>query len=179
MATLTIDIKGLNETLKMFTEFPAKAEKTIDNEFKSFGINVVSDAKILAPTNLGQLKNAISSYSSRLQVTIAVNVDYAAYLEFGTKAFAAAYVGTLPATWQEFAIQFKGKSGGNFAQLIKAIMQWVKDKGIATGKDVQNAAYLISRSIIQKGIRPHPYLIPAFEKNKIELINNIKNALNA
>ncbi len=173
---LTIDIKNLDKVLAEVKAYPQDVEKIINNEFQAFGQLVVNDAKRMAPVNEGRLRQSIASLQTKLQVSITVNVDYAAYLEFGTKSFAAAHVATLPPDWQAFAAQFKGSGGGSFQELVMKIQRWVKLKGIAGG---DSAAYLIARSIVRKGIRPHPYLFPAFEKNKIELIRNLKQQLNA
>jgi len=179
MGAITFDIKGLDATLAEIKAYPQDIERIINNEFKAFGVQVVNDARVNAPVNEGLLRESISSQVTPLQVSISVNVDYAAYLEFGTKSFAAAYVATLPQDWQTFAAQYKGSSGGTFQELVMRIKKWVQLKGLASGKDIDSAAYLIARKIVRDGIRPHPYLYPAFEKNKIELIKNLKAQLNA
>jgi hypothetical protein len=58
-------------------------------------------------------------------------------------------------------------------------MKWVELKGIAAGKEVENVAYLIARKILIHGIPAQPFLFPAYEKNVIELIDNLKAQLNA
>jgi hypothetical protein len=40
-------------------------------------------------------------------------------------------------------------------------------------------AYVIARSILQKGLRPQPFLIPAYEQEKPKLIKRLKELLNA
>ncbi len=179
MDALRIDFKGLDATLAMLKGVPAQAEKDINLEFKEFGKQTVNDAVLLAPVNEGFLKRAIRFDAVPLAVTISVNVDYAAYIEFGTKSFAAAHVATLPADWQAFAAQYRGKGDGNFKDFVMILTTWVRLKGFATGKDINQAAYAIALSILRKGIRPHPYLFPAYEKNKLELIRNLKSILNA
>ena len=176
---LSLEIKNLDKVLSEIKSYPADIEKIINNEFKVFGQGTVNDAKRLAPVNEGRLRESIATFPENLKVTISVNVDYAAYLEFGTKSFAASYVATLPPDWQSFAAEFKGGSPGSFKELVMRIKEWVRLKGFASGKDIDQAAYLIAVKIVRNGIRPHPYLYPSFMKNKIELIRNLKAQLNA
>jgi hypothetical protein len=56
---------------------------------------------------------------------------------------------------------------------------WVKRKGIGNGKNDKGVAYVIARSILQKGLRPQPFLIPAYEQEKPKLIQRLKKLLNA
>lgn len=196
MSGLKLDIKNLDKALADLNTYASDAVKIINNEFFDFAQSTVNDAKSNAPVDEGRLRQSIYFNKENLKVTIQVNVDYAAYLEFGTKSFAATYVSTLPATWQEFAAQFKGPGGSksSFITFVFTILEWVQRKGFAATYSVKSqkrsnakasisneysAAYAIALSIIKKGIRPHPYLIPAFEKNKIILINNLKRQLNA
>jgi len=54
------------------------------------------------------------------------------------------------------------------------ITKWVHLKGIP-----EKVAYPIALKIIRNGVKAQPYLFPAFEKNKIELIRALKQQLNA
>jgi len=145
MAAFNLNIKNFDKVFQEVKNYPENFNKIINNEFKAFGLLTVADAKRLCPTgDSGRLKNSIISSTSDLKVSINVNADYAVYVEFGIKEYAARYVPTLPLEIQEYAIQFKtsppGAKGGFMAQ---------------------------------------PFLFPAFEKNKIELIKNLKAQLNA
>lgn len=127
---------------------------------------------------------------SQMKVTIAVAANYAPFLEFGTRGFAAAYVATLPANWQAYAATFRGKTGGSMEDFIMRLVEWVRHKGIAaqfsvktrrrTGSRSQNAtddyaaAYQIALSILRKGIKAQPFLYPSYEKNKIELLKRLQ-----
>lgn len=86
--------------------------KIIDAEMIAFGETTVSDAKLLAPVapDGGTLRNSISYVKVGLDVTIIAAALYAAYVEFGTRAMAAAYVTTLPSEWEAFAATFKSSS---------------------------------------------------------------------
>jgi hypothetical protein len=54
---------------------------------------------------------------------------------------------------------------------------WVKRKGIGDGKNDRGLAYVIARSILQKGMRPQPFLIPSYETEKPKLIQRLKKLL--
>lgn len=191
MSSININIKNLDVTLKKFEVATEKIGKIVTNELDAYGLRVVEQAKELAPADEGFLRNSISHDSERLKVKISVSANYAAYLEFGTRRFAAEYVGSLPSNWQEFASQFKGGKGGTFAELLLAITEWVHRKGLAgtysiktrkrTGnKTVQESedrqvAYLIARKILIAGIKPHPYLYPAVNNQVPILIERLTN----
>lgn len=131
---------GTQTVLSAIKSSKDKAEKIIADELNAFGLMTVNDAKSNAPVDEGTLRNAISYAKDKTSVTIAVNVDYAAYQEFGTRSFVKISPG-----WEEFAAQFKGS---------------------------QRAL-----SMLANGVKPHPYLIPAVEKNRIELIKQLKAQL--
>ena len=202
---LGLTIKNLDKVIAEVKAYPQDVEKIINNEFKNFGQATVSEAQSRAPINEGRLRQSISSIVGDLKITIVANVDYAAYIEFGTKAFAAAYVGTLPAQWQQLAAEHKGGSGGNFKEMVLRITEWIHHKGLGSGfagtvgiagtystktrkrtgsKSTQatqdkQLAYLIARKILVKGIKPQAFLFPAFEHQSVELINNLKKNLPA
>jgi len=163
---------GTQTVLSAIKSSKDKAEKIIADELNAFGLKTVNDAKRNAPVDEGVLRNSIGYTKDRTSVTITVNVDYAAYLEFGTRSFAQAYVSSLPTEWQTFASQFKGGGGGSFHDFVMRLQRWCKLK-----LGDEKLAYVVALSILRKGIRPHPYLIPAVEKNRIELIKQLKAQL--
>ena len=192
MSGFTIDITGDFEG--KLNNLEEKVKKIVDDELNAFGLETVSMAKTLAPVDEGFLRNSITFEKQPLSVEIVVAANYAAYLEFGTRGFAAAYVSSLPPDWQAFAAQFKGKGGGDYYDFLNNILDWVMRKGIAnrysvktkkaikiklgSGSEDENrlaeVAYATALSILRKGIKPHPFLYPAIEKNKEILINNLK-----
>lgn len=193
--SVTLTIKGLDKLNLEIQNYTKEIEKEVNNEFFDFGQNVANEAKRLAPVDEGRLRQSIFFTKENLSVSVTANVDYAAFIEFGTKKFAASYVATLPQTWQQYAATFKGgKGGGGFTKFFYTILQWVQRKGIATTFSVKtrkrsnskaniqneyNVAYAIALNILREGIRPHPFLIPAYEKYKVILINNLKKRLGA
>jgi hypothetical protein len=196
MSAFKIELKGMDEVLKQLDVGIMKQE--IKLELEAFGEDVERDAKLLAPVDENYLKGAIYHKATEINTMIGMEVgckaDYAAYMEFGTRKFAAAYVATLPPDWQAFAAQYKGKgSGGSFNDFVMAIMAWVERKGIGSLKTksgnksksaasyeaMQQAAYWIALNIIQNGVKPHPFLYPAVTKNTKPLIDRLRKLFNA
>jgi hypothetical protein len=165
-----IEMKGLDATVKKVESLAANLKRDIQDELNAFAIEVSSTAKRLAPADEGHLRGAINPvFGTNLEASIVVTVVYAAFMEFGTRKFAAQYVATLPADWQRYAATFKGRGGGDFDQFLKAIMAWVKRKGIDDA-----AAYPIAMKILREGVRPRPYLYPAIQQHLPELKTRLK-----
>lgn len=193
MAGINIQIEGLNKVVAKFKELPKEVEAIVQKNLNEFAINTASDAKELCPVNEGHLRNSIHPEIKRLEAGVTVSANYAAYQEFGTRAYAAAYVGSLPADWQAFAAKFKGSGGGTFAEMLERITEWVRHKNIGiqltksgkaskSGSSVaaqKQVAYLIARKILIKGSPAQPFLMPAVEKNRILLEQNLKTAFRA
>src|ERR1043165_8839241 len=81
-------------------------KEVIDQELRIFGEETVGTAKTLSPIDEGTLRSSITYEKRPLEVEIIAAVFYAAYVEFGTGVFAAAYVPSLPAPLQEYAKTF-------------------------------------------------------------------------
>lgn len=204
MSSFNINISGLDEVKNNIQKITQQAQTKVQNALNTFGVNTVADAKTNSPIDEGFLRNSITFDEKVLEVEVVVAANYAAYLEFGTRKFAAAYVNSLPAEWQKFAEQFRGAGGGTFKELVARLTAWVHRKGlgsgfalgnkksigvagtfsIKTGKRTGNqqtqesedkqAAYVIALKILREGIRPQPFLFPAVEKNRIALLNELK-----
>jgi hypothetical protein len=62
--------------------------------------------------------------------------------------------------------------------MIKALTMWVERKGLAgSGKQSKSIAYAIALSILRKGLRPQPFLIPSFEQEKGKLLQRIEKII--
>lgn len=178
---ITIKLKGFDKTIKDVQKLATDTNKNAKIALVDFGTRVETEAKRNAPADEGKLRSSINSTfdARKFTVKITVATDYAAYQEFGTRKFAAAYVGTLPQEWRTYAATFKGKTGGSMDEFIQSIMAWVKRKGI--GADItksgnvsssassldkqQQAAYWIAINILQNGIKPKKFLYEAVKDN--------------
>lgn len=186
--SISVKLSGVNGLQTQIDKLVKGAEVNTHKALSVFAKAIEKQAKRDAPANEGVLRNSITGDVQGLTATIVVRANYAAYLEFGTRKFAAAQVATLPQDWQQYAAQFKGKGGGTLDQFIQSIMQWVQQKGIGglltksgnvsksanSQAAMQSAAYAIALNILQNGIRPHPFLYPAVRDNTQKLIDDIK-----
>jgi HK97 gp10 family phage protein len=167
MGGSVIKIEGLEKTLARFDI--KKFEPQIQTCFNNFGIRVELAAKQAVPVDEGKLKGSIFQQPGRLSNTFGASADYASFQEFGTRKFAASYVATLPADWQTFARQFKGGSIGSFEQFVISLVGWCNRHGIS-----EKAAYPIAIKILRNGLKPQPFLYPAFNKAKDLLIKDLQ-----
>jgi HK97 gp10 family phage protein len=175
MAGFTFDIGNLSEVLKRLDTLDAKVQQEVKDEISASALNIQSGAKRLAPVNFGQLRNSIYLKEQKVQkgvvFTVGAKASYAPYIEFGTGGKVS-----IPAGFEDLASGFEGKKAGTFKDMVQALTLWVRRKGIGGGKD-KSIAYAIAISILRKGIRPQPFLIPAFQTEKPKLIKNILNVL--
>ena len=186
--SMSIKIKGLDVAIEKLN--PKTYVQNMQDALNRFGVRVDHDAKQLAPVDEGHLKGAIYFKPTNGGVQVGCTVDYAAYLEFGTRKFAAVYVATLPSTWQAFAAQFKGPGGGSFEEFVMRLTLWVKRKLIGATYNVQTRkrdrigkqtaaqtmeadAYAIALHILRNGISPHPFMFPAVENNLPQLYKEL------
>lgn len=169
-----VNLTGFNELEGKLKDLTVTLEKGVSDEINASALKIQSDAKKLAPVNLGQLRNSISlTKETELTYTVSANASYSAYVEFGTGPQV-----NVPADFKTYAQQFKGQSGGKFKDMVEALTLWVKRKGIGNGKNDKGLAYVIALSILRKGMRPQPFLIPAFEQEKPKLIERLNKLLN-
>ena len=167
---MKLEVTGLNALTKKFDKLSKESQKEVNSALQAWADDVATDAKMLVPVDEGALKNSISPQYGNGYASVTVASEYGAYIEFGTRKFAAGYVSSLPADWSAYASTFKGATGRTFAEMVKSIMGWCKRKGID-----EKAAYPIARSILINGIRPRPYLYPSVNKNTPQLMEDIKD----
>lgn len=198
MAAIKFDFSGINKIIKNVDAKKSTIEENVADELNAWAIETVAEAKKNCPVDEGYLRSSIAANfadKNNLSAEITVGANYGAYIEFGTRKFAANYVGSLPKEWKQLAGQFKGGGGkkGSFKDFLLKIMQWVKRKGISgtysvktqrrTGKKANiesedmAAAYPIALKILRTGIKPQPYLFPAVMKTKKSLKDKIKKAI--
>lgn len=196
MAGIKLEFRGADLAVKNIEKKISKINSGVRDELNAWAELTARKAKDYAPTDEGNLKGSINpSYAklSKMEAGVTVGVNYAAYVEFGTRKYGAAYVSRLPQDWRDLAAQYKGKdNSGTFDEMIQNIMAWVLRNGIGAQKtksgnvsksldsfdDMQQAAYWIAINILQNGIKPHPFLYPAYNETKDGLLENIKEVIN-
>jgi HK97 gp10 family phage protein len=177
MAAISIKFEGLDAAFKKLSAKGENIKEGISDELNAWALDTVTLAKNNCPVDEGFLRNSINANFStpkKLEAEITVGANYGAYIEFGTRGYAARYVSTLPKDWKELASSFKGGGGknGSFKDYLIQILRWVKRKGID-----EKAAYPIAMAIIRKGIKPQPYLRPAVNATRKKLIDRIKKVI--
>ena len=140
--TLEINEKSFKELLNNLKDTIDEKTALIDQELAAHGELMATSAKQLAPVDTGRLKNSISLKKEQfLAYQLVAQTNYAAYLEFGTGAYAASYVPSLDEEWQKIAAQFQRGPGSNIPpfgymnrsvkaytpSLIKAVNKILKD----------------------------------------------------
>lgn len=164
---------------KQLSSINEKLVKDVDKILDDSAIEIVRRAKQRAPKDMGNLANEVAADLARLlDKKVTVNAFYAPAVEFGTGKYAAQYVARLPADWQTYAAQFKGKMPkGSLEDFLQKMIEWVKRKGLIgltksgnrrSGKkaneEAYNLAYVIVINILRNGIHPHPFLFPSYEE---------------
>jgi GNAT superfamily N-acetyltransferase len=184
-----IDIQGLTDTKKLLSELPTKLRGLVDAEIEEGARDFVFRAQTDAPVDTGRLKGAIAYKKiGDLDYEIFSQSAAAAYMEFGTKGNYRPVPGA-----EQIAARFRGKGEGSFKDMVRAIIEWVRRKGIAgrysvkTRRRVGNknkqqqeniaAAWPIIMSIMKNGVKAHPYF---FKQQGIvvpKMIERINRAL--
>lgn len=164
MAGFALDISGIKEIENAIKKIDEKATKGLSAELDSSSKTIAKVAKRNAPGNIGQLRGSITfDVGNQLFKSVFSTVNYAPYVEFGTRGKVKVPVG-----YEAFAAQYKS-SGKKGKDVWKAIEFWVKRKGINP-----KLTFVIFRSIMRNGIPPQPFMIPAYEKEKPELLKRLK-----
>ena len=172
---MKIEVKGFEAVIKKFDTLAKESQTKVQSALNDWADRTAADAKKLVSANSsdeGALLRSISPIYKQGAAEVISTSKYAAYIEFGTRKFAAAYVSSLPQDWATYAATFQGKAamGGSFADLVQSIMGWCKRKGID-----EKAAYPIARKIIINGIKQRPFLYPSVLKNLPQLEKDLKD----
>ena len=103
----TLEFVGLKETIAKRGDAGEDIKKEIDF---AIGVNteaMATEAKQRAPVDTGRLRGSISANKVQDYLyELVAQVDYAAYLEFGTGDYAATYVKSIDPEWEQLAAQF-------------------------------------------------------------------------
>lgn len=193
----TIELVGLKDWINRLEKTEKAIIKEIDTEIAATAVNIDKEAKRDAPVNYGKLRNSIYHKKvGKLTYEVGTQVEYGAYLEFGTKTYAQ-----IPAELQSYAAQFRGKGRGSYEELVDALTKWIKRKGIAAtqikyvksgknkgkvrragslkqGIEERNLAKFIAFIILTKGIKAQPFLFPAVFRNRPKMYQNVLDVVN-
>lgn len=163
--------------------------KAVDKEMEASSRNIEAAAGARVATDLGGLKSVIKAQKiGPLDYEVVAPVAYAPAIEFGTGKNVK-----VPAGFEAMASKFIGLPGirkGDFTDFVFAILDWMKRKGIRAGvystttrrrlgnrqqkadEDLKLAS-AICYSILRNGIKPQPFLIPAFLFEQEQLLKRL------
>jgi HK97 gp10 family phage protein len=167
MASASIEIKGLEGLKKKLRAIPENVTREVDADMQVIADAFVNRAQADAPVDRGQIKNYITANKEGvMNYEIVSGAPYSAYIEFGTKSRFKAIPGI-------DSSKFKGKGSGSYYDFLKAILEWVERKGIASRFSVKTrkklkhtkadnerilqAAEAIAFSIMKHGVNAHPF----------------------
>lgn len=186
-----VRIEGLSKVLAELKEKTTAIQNNVDRELTAGAEAIATMAKQLAPVYEGRIKQAIiPDTREKLHKEVTCNIYYAPYIEFGTGRKIQ-----IPAGLEAIAAQFKNQAKrGSFDDMVKALAEWVRKKGLAgtysvktqrrTGNKANRAnedmqvAYLIARSILRNGMKAHPFFFPAYFSKKDGILQNVKRMVN-
>lgn len=170
---MELQIKGIDALIKKMDRLANDVQKNVQAELNDWADQTAANAKMLVSSNSsdeGLLLRSINPNYGNGSASVTAATKYAAYIEFGTRKFAAAYVSSLPADWQTYAATFKGKTGGTFEQFILSIKAWAARKGITDKGHI----YFIIKQIMRDGISPKPFMYPSVNKTLPILKQNLR-----
>lgn len=170
---MELQVKGLDTLIKKMDKLASDIQKDVQAELNDWADTTAANAKMLVSSNSsdeGLLLRSINPNYGNGSASVTAATKYAAYIEFGTRKFAAAYVSSLPADWQTYAATFKGKTGGTFEQFILSIKAWAARKGITDKGHI----YFIIKQIMRDGISPKPFMYPSVNKTLPILKQNLR-----
>ena len=192
--SIHFNLTGVDNLIKRVETLSEKVKDEIALSIRESALKIQKDAKRNAPVDMGTLRNSIfldfDYQKNKLTYKVGASASYAPYIEFGT----GGSVKVSP-EYANYALQFKGKRAGSgtLDEFLLALMDWVKRKGISgtystkTKKRTGNksnklgedfdVAFAIMLKILKKGINPQPFLLPAYDAEKANLVKKIKNAL--
>lgn len=167
MIGITVQVSGLNQLLKAIKDKAKDVQEEVSIQLIESANEMVNGAAGDAPVDMGILRNEITVKKvDNLNYEVVSQADYSAYVEFGTKSQVE-----IPPGLEQVAAQFRGKHGSS-GEAKKFIYDWCKRKGIP-----EEAWFNVYRSIMVKGVKPHPFFFKQLEKEAPKLIQNIKNII--
>lgn len=164
-------VDGINELIAKLTRLGTEGTRTANAIVSVVADMIVVDAKRNAPADLGVIRQNIGKTTvvdgNKVTATIFSSAPESPFQEFGTGGKVV-----VPQEMADIAATFKGKSGGDFKAFVLALTGWLQRHGIP-----EKAAYPVARKILLQGLRPQPFLYPAYVANKGKLLPMLQAAL--
>lgn len=109
---IKVKLEGLETAIRNLHSWEKEKIKKVANQFDRSALAVEKNAKLKAPVDMGRLRSDIqkkvtkSDHNRVLNAEVFNTVKYAPFVEFGTGSLVE-----VPAEQEEYALQFKGKTG--------------------------------------------------------------------
>jgi len=189
-----LEITGLNALLSRLDSFDQILKHGIDDAMTQSAVTIEQDATRRAPKDENKLGGSISADTSTpFKKVVYVGAKYAPFQEFGTGKKVS-----VPNGLESYAAGFKkAMDGAKWADFVKSIEGWMKRHGIqaatkiaqvksgkrkgqfrAVGgkaqKDANHSlAIAIAKKILKDGLKPQPFLFPAFYAEGPKLLERL------
>lgn len=196
-ATVSVDVSQLMAKLATLSSEGNRISKAI---VQSSGDLIVAEAKANAPADLGAIRQGIvkDEMADGFIAQITATAPESPFQEFGTGGKV-----NVPEEMSDVASQFIGYKGGDMAAFIKALVDWIKRHGINRVYSVKThriskaktaklssqlgygsvdemdtqTAWAIAKTILRDGLRPQPFLYPAWLKFSSQLKDKLQAEL--
>jgi HK97 gp10 family phage protein len=165
-------VEGLPQLLNKFKDLGTQGERLASAIVNSTADQIVAQAKANAPADLGKIRQGIvKEQIDAFQVAIAATAPESAFQEFGTGGKVE-----VPEEMADVASSFQGQSGGNMADFILALVGWIARHGITGAKNEtpEQIAWAMAKVILRDGLRPQPFLYPAFVQYSARLLPTLQ-----
>lgn len=184
-----VKVTGLAGLKAEFASMSKELPDIVSGELETMSQEWVKLAKTDAPADQGALRGSITYYpAGPMKYEIVAQKFYAPFMEFGTKGKYQPIPGT-----ESIAAEFKGYKGGDFMELLRMIVRWVKRKGITgtysvktrrrTGNKINqfaedySAAWPIAMSILKNGVNPHPFFFKQMHIVWPKMVRNVESRI--
>lgn len=186
----TVTLTGWKEFEDKCKGLPAVLTKEIGNEVGAAAEYWQKLAINDSPIDQKFLRGLISAkVTGKMTAEVTSPSKYSSFMEWGTKSKKK-----VPAELSRYAATLPYNKTGDYYAFLKAILEWVERKGIASRFSVKTqkklkhtkadnerivqAAEAIAFSIMRHGVNPHPYFfiqMPLVETKLKERVQNILN----
>ena len=152
MIQVTVQVKGLDQTLKRWGKLPVEAQNASRELLNSWGSEITRLAKYKSPVDTGRLRSSIgyevSISATSAYATAGPTVKYAPPVEYGSRPH-----------WPP--------SG--------ALQPWARRHGFPMGA---RGDWLLRSIIAKRGTKPHPFLAPASEEVERTILPRLVDSFN-
>lgn len=182
-----IQILGDKEVIGALNRFNLLAVANVKDAVNLAALNVQRVAKQKCPVDTGRLRGSIrvEFYSNGLGAGVSTDVKYAPAVEFGSGLYGPekrkypirpktakvlAWPTQIASTWSP-----KQGQGGRALYGKKGVKAPSKRSQMTTNK--QNASKTFALGVMHPGVRPRPFLFPAWNEERPQFVGRLEKAL--